>query len=91
MHAYRASKAALNMLMKTCAIELKRRNPAAVCVSLHPGTVDTPFSKPFQPGVAPQKLFATDFSARSLLAVIDGLRPEDSGSLFAWDCSRIPY
>ena len=90
-HAYRASKAALNMLMKTCAIELKRRNPAAVCVSLHPGTVDTPLSSPFQSGVASQKLFTADFSARSLLAVIDRLKPEDSGQLFAWDGRCIPY
>ena len=90
-HAYRASKAALNMVMKTCAIELGRRNPAAACVSLHPGTVATPLSEPFRSGVATHKLFEPEFSAASLLAVIDGVRPEDSGRLLAWDGSRIPF
>ncbi|NIO42399.1 MAG: SDR family NAD(P)-dependent oxidoreductase, partial [Burkholderiales bacterium] len=50
-HAYRASKAALNMLIKTLSIELARRNPKAICVGLHPGTVDTALSKPFQSGI----------------------------------------
>ncbi|MFN3313836.1 MAG: SDR family NAD(P)-dependent oxidoreductase, partial [Hyphomonas sp.] len=50
-HAYRASKAALNMLVRNYAIEQKRRSPGAICVALHPGTVDTGLSKPFQSGV----------------------------------------
>lgn len=90
-HAYRSSKAALNMVMKTCAIELNRRNPTAVCVSMHPGTVDTALSEPFQSGAGARKLFTPDFSAASLLSVIDGLTPEDSGKLIAWDGSQIPY
>lgn len=90
-HAYRASKAALNMLVKSFAIELARRNPRAICASLHPGTVDTALSKPFQSGVAAEKLFSPDASAAHLLAVIDGLQPEDSGRLIAWDGARIPY
>jgi NAD(P)-dependent dehydrogenase (short-subunit alcohol dehydrogenase family) len=89
-HSYRASKAALNMLLKTLSIELKRHNPAAVCVGLHPGTVDTALSKPFQRSVAPGKLFSPDQSAAHLLRVIDGLTPADSGGVFAWDGSRIP-
>jgi len=89
-HSYRASKAALNMLLKTLSIELKRRNPAAVCVGLHPGTVDTALSKPFQGSVAPGKLFSPRQSAAHLLRVIDNLTPADSGAVFAWDGSRIP-
>ena len=90
-YAYRASKAALNMLVKTLSIELARRNPAALCVTLHPGTVDTRLSAPFQRGVPDGKLFSPRFSAERLLGVLDGLSPEDSGGLFAWDGARIPF
>lgn len=90
-HAYRASKAALNMLVKSFAIELARRNPQGICASLHPGTVDTALSKPFQSGVAAEKLFSAETSTARLLAVIDSLRPEDSGQLIAWDGARLPY
>ncbi len=90
-HAYRASKAALNMIIKTLSIELSRRNPHALCVGLHPGTVDTPLSKPFQSGLPANALFDPEHSARALLAVLDQLTPEDSGNLFAWDGARIPF
>ncbi len=89
-YAYRASKAALNMLIKTYAIELARRNATACCVGLHPGTVDTALSKPFQGGVPEGKLFPAARSAGHLLEVLDGLTPEDSGHCFAWDGQRIP-
>ena len=89
-HAYRASKAALNMLVKTLAIELARRNGEAVCVSLHPGTVDTALSAPFQSSRR-DGLFTPDESAAHLLRVIDGLNGEDSGGLFAWDGQAIPF
>ena len=90
-HAYRASKAALNMLIRSCAIELRQRNPAALCVALHPGTVDTRLSQPFQGGVPSSKLFTPAMSARSLLGVLDRLTPADSGRLFAWDGQAIPF
>ena len=90
-HAYRASKAALNMLVRNFAIELSRTNPAAVAVTLHPGTVDTPLSAPFQRGVPSERLFAPERSARHMLNVIDGLTPADSGKLFAWDGSEVPF
>lgn len=90
-HAYRASKAALNMLVKTCAIELARRKPLAVCATLHPGTVDTALSKPFQSNVAAPSLFTPETSAAHLLGVIDRLGPANSGGLYAWDGSRIPF
>jgi NAD(P)-dependent dehydrogenase (short-subunit alcohol dehydrogenase family) len=90
-HAYRASKAALNQLIRTCAIELASKNKTAVCVALHPGTVDTAMSRPFQAGVAPGKLFSADTSARHLLAVIDRLDASESGGFFAWDGQPIPF
>jgi NAD(P)-dependent dehydrogenase (short-subunit alcohol dehydrogenase family) len=90
-HAYRASKAALNMLLRSCAVELRQRNPGALCVALHPGTVDTRLSKPFQAGVEPAKLFTPQRSARALLGVLDRLTPADSGRLWAWDGRPIPF
>lgn len=89
-HSYRASKAGLNMLIRTMAIELARRNPDALIVGLHPGTVDTPLSAPFQRNVADGKLFTPGRSARALLSVLDEITPADSGGQFAWDGSRVP-
>lgn len=88
-YAYRASKAALNMIIKTAAIEVGRRNKQAVIVGLHPGTVDTGLSKPFQGNVRDDKLFSPEFSAQSLLMVLQGLTPEHSGRCFAWDGQEI--
>ncbi|WP_343563928.1 SDR family NAD(P)-dependent oxidoreductase [Kiloniella sp. b19] len=88
-YAYRASKAALNMLIRNAAIETGRRNKNAVIVGLHPGTVDSPLSKPFQGAVPEGKLFTADYSADRLLSVLETLTPQDSGELFAWDGERI--
>ena len=90
-YAYRASKAALNQLMRTLSIELARANPAACVATLHPGTVDTELSKPFQGNVPAGKLFTATDSAERLWRVLDGLGPDDSGRLFAYDGSVIPY
>ncbi len=81
-YAYRGSKAAQNMFTKNIAIELGRVAPNAIVVGLHPGTVDTNLSKPFQRNVPENKLFAPERSVASLLQVIDGLSPEDSGKVF---------
>lgn len=89
-HSYRASKAALNMLLKTFAIELARKHPLAFCVGLHPGTVDTGLSKPFQGGVPDHKLFSPSQSAGYLLGVLEGLEGGDSGKVFAWDGRPVP-
>ena len=89
-HSYRASKAALNMILKNLSIEMARTHPLAVIAGLHPGTVATDLSAPFQKGVAPGKLFDAAYSAERLLAVLDGLSPKDSGGVFAWDGARIP-
>ena len=89
--SYRASKAAVNMIVRTLAIEQARRRPESIVVSLHPGTVDTGLSAPFTGRSRSPKVFAPDQAAGYLLAVIDGLGPDDSGGFFAWDGSRVEY
>jgi len=89
-YAYRASKAALNMLIKTAAIEVTRRNKSAVVIGLHPGTVDSTLSKPFQNNVAEDKLFSPEYSADRLLTVVSSVTAEDSGKCFAWDGRVVP-
>ena len=89
--SYRASKAAVNMIVRTLAIEQARRRPESIVVSLHPGTVDTGLSAPFTGRSRSPNLFAPDQAAGYLLAVIDGLGPDDSGGFFAWDGSRVEY
>lgn len=89
-HAYRSSKAALNMLIKTLSIELAHRNPEALCVGLHPGTVDTALSKPFQANVPAEQVFSPQRAARQLLNVLDRLNVSDTGHVYAWDGSKIP-
>ena len=90
-YAYRAAKAALNMVIKTAALETQRRFPNQIIAGLHPGTVDTNLSKPFQSNVADGKLFTPDFSAQKLLEVVDELRPSDSGNLFDWAGKQIEF
>lgn len=89
-HAYRASKAALNMLIKNYAIEQARRNEEFIAVSLHPGTVDTNLSKPFQRNVPEAQLFSAEQSADYLLTVINGLEAADTGKAFDWAGKEIP-
>lgn len=88
-YGYRASKAALNQIIRTAAIELKRTHDRAILVGLHPGTVDTALSRPFRGSVAPGQLFTPDRAAMQLLDVIDALKPKDSGQVFAWDGEAI--
>ena len=77
------------MIVRTAAIEIARARPEALCVALHPGTVDTALSAPFQARVAADKLFTPAFSAERLLRVLDGLDPDASGRCFAWDGAEI--
>ena len=88
-YAYRASKAALNMVLKNASIEMARRYKQAVIIGLHPGTVDSGLSKPFQGGVPEGKLFTPQYSAEKLLEVISKVTPEDTGKCFAWDGQEI--
>ena len=86
-YGYRASKAALNQLVRTLAIEDRRRNERGLVVGLHPGTVDTALSRPFRTGG--RDLFKPGRAAVQLLDVIDGLRPVDSGKLFDWEGKEV--
>jgi NAD(P)-dependent dehydrogenase (short-subunit alcohol dehydrogenase family) len=90
-HSYRASKAALNMLLRNIAIETARRNKGAVITGLHPGTVDTGLSKPFQGNVPDGKLFSPAHSAGMMLDVLNGLTPEQSGDVFDYVGERIGF
>ncbi len=86
---YRASKAALNQIVRTLAIELSRTRPDTIAVALHPGTVDTALSAPFQRGMAEGQLLSPGQSAAALLDVLDRLTPADSGHCFDWRGERI--
>ena len=86
---YRASKAALNQIVRTYAIELARTHLRLTLVGLHPGTVSTALSAPFQRAVPDGQLFTAADSAARLLAVLDGLSPADSGGCFDWAGQRI--
>ncbi len=90
-HAYRASKAALNMVLRCLAIEVGRKRPKAVVAGLHPGTTDTGLSDPFQANVPEAKLFAPAYTASKLLNVLDGLSSDDSGRTFAYDGKIVPF
>lgn len=88
-HSYRASKAALNQLIRCFGIELSLKRPLAICVGLHPGTVDTDLSKPFQGRVPDDQLLAPEQSALRLLSVLDGLTPTQSGRVYDWAGTEI--
>ncbi|WP_420433337.1 SDR family NAD(P)-dependent oxidoreductase [Hyphobacterium sp.] len=90
-HSYRASKAALNMLIRNFSIELGRKRKKAICVGLHPGTVETGLSAPFQRNVPEGKLFAPEKSAGCMLQLLGRLGVEDTGYCYAWDGQRIDW
>jgi len=88
-YSYRASKSALNMIIKNAAIETSRYNKHAVIIGLHPGTVDSQLSKPFQSNVPEKKLFTPDYSAKKMLEVLEKLAPKDTGKCFDWDGKEV--
>jgi NAD(P)-dependent dehydrogenase (short-subunit alcohol dehydrogenase family) len=88
-YAYRASKAALNMIIKNAAIEIGRHHKKAIIVGLHPGTVDTDLSRPFQKNIPAEQLLTPHQSVTSLLEVLASLTPDQSGQCFAWDGEEI--
>ena len=88
-YGYRASKAALNQLVRTAAVELARRSPQAICVALHPGTVATPLSAPFV--ATGLEVHTPSAAARHLLAVIDGLGPDATGGFVDWRGRPVPW
>ncbi|GAA5141523.1 SDR family NAD(P)-dependent oxidoreductase [Thalassotalea piscium] len=90
-YSYRASKAALNMMLKTVAIELARRAKNIKIIAFHPGTTDTPLSKPFQRNVPPEKLFPCDFVAKQLLAITKKTEVDGSASYLDWQGNTIDW
>lgn len=88
-YSYRASKAALNQIVHSAAIELRRRCPDAICVALHPGTVDTALSRPFAKAGLAVRL--PDQAARDILDVVERLPPDASGGFFDWRGVRLPW
>lgn len=90
-YAYRASKAALNMLLKNLSIEIARKNKQAIVLGLHPGTVDSALSQPFQQNVPEGKLFTPEYAAQQLITVIEQRTVKDTGLCFAWDGQEIHY
>ena len=84
-YSYRASKSALNQVIKTFSIELKRTNPKAIIIGLQPGTVDSELSAPFKRGVSNNKLFSAKYSVSQLLGVIERADESSSGNLISWD------
>lgn len=87
-YSYRASKAALNMLIKTASIEIRRSQPNAVLLALHPGTVNSALSQPFR-GAEIGRPAAV--AAQDLLQVIDKLGPDASGSFHAYNGEALPW
>ncbi len=90
-YSYRASKAALNMLLKTLAIEWQRCVKHGVVLALHPGTTDTPLSKPFQANVPADKLFTPERAASDLISLIEKATPQDSGAFWAYDGESLSW
>ena len=83
------SKAALNMATKNTSIELGRGKKKVICVSLHPGTVDTALSRPYHRNV--KNLFSTEDSVERLMNVIDSLGLDDTGKFFTYDKVLLPF
>lgn len=87
-HSYRASKSALNMFIRNVAIEWQRKNAQSVIVGLHPGTVETGLSAPFKGNPAHER-FTPAGAANDMLKVLQGLNPDQSGQIFAYDGTLI--
>jgi NAD(P)-dependent dehydrogenase (short-subunit alcohol dehydrogenase family) len=90
-YSYRSSKAAMNMLIKSAAIEFARRAKNIKLISFHPGTTDTPLSKPFQQNVPKGKLFTCDFVANNLLKIIDNIEINGEASFIDWEGKSISW
>ena len=90
-YSYRASKAALNMMMKCAAIEIRRLNKRAKLVAYHPGTVDSPLSKPFQRSVPEGNLFTPKFSAAKLIDILDSAESDGELVYVDWAGESIPW
>lgn len=87
-YSYRTAKAALNQMIHGGAIELARSHKDLICVALHPGTVETPFTEKY---VGHNPSVPADEAAANLLSVLDGLMPEDTGKFFDWQGKEVPW
>ncbi|MCC5854772.1 MAG: SDR family NAD(P)-dependent oxidoreductase [Idiomarina sp.] len=90
-YGYRASKAALNMLFKTAAIEFRRTHKQLTLSVIHPGTTDTDLSEPFQERLPADKLFTPELSAQRIWQVIQSRTPNESGGFWFWDGTPLPW
>ncbi len=90
-YSYRASKTALNMLLKTTSIEYARRNRMVKLISFHPGTVDTKLSKPFQKNIPKDRIFSTDYAASQLLTIINSISHDGILDYLDWNGNKIPW
>lgn len=87
-YSYRTAKAAVNQMVHSAAIELGRTHKQAICVALHPGTVKTPFTEKY---LGRHPAVEADQAAASLLAVLEGLTPAESGGFFDWQGKVVPW
>mmetsp|Transcript_4059 Transcript_4059/g.10370 ORF Transcript_4059/g.10370 Transcript_4059/m.10370 type:complete len:355 (-) Transcript_4059:49-1113(-) len=90
-YSYRSSKAALNQLTKTMALEFANKKPRVAAIAIHPGTCDTDLSKKFLRNYPKDKVFAKDIAVEQMLRVIDAVEKKDNGKFFAWDGQEIPW
>ncbi len=90
-YSYRASKAALNMFIKTMSIEWRRSMKNGVVLALHPGTTDTALSKPFQANVPQDKLFSPEKVVCDLIGLMKSSSPQDSGKFLAYNGETLPW
>ncbi|MCR9138344.1 MAG: SDR family NAD(P)-dependent oxidoreductase [Alphaproteobacteria bacterium] len=87
-YSYRASKAALNQIVRSVSVEVARKRPEAVCLALHPGTIETDLTRPFARG---RYTHTATRSARNLLTVMDNMSASETGQFFAYDGSAIGW
>lgn len=90
-YSYRASKAALNMLIQTSSVEYARRAKNVKLIAFHPGTTDTPLSKPFQRAVPQDKLFTAEFVATQLLSIMEGITMDNKAAYLDWNNQTIEW
>jgi NAD(P)-dependent dehydrogenase (short-subunit alcohol dehydrogenase family) len=90
-YSYRTAKAALNMFLKTAAVECARRAPNVKLVAFHPGTTDTALSRPFQKNVPEERLFSPTFVAQRLISLLSEAAPDGELSYLDWDGATIPW
>jgi NAD(P)-dependent dehydrogenase (short-subunit alcohol dehydrogenase family) len=90
-YAYRASKAALNMMLQNIAIEFARRAKNVQIIAFHPGTTDTELSKPFQKNIPKEQLFTSEFVAERLLNILYQYSNVGPFVYLDWDNKTIPF